>query len=62
MLEATQVIGKLGANIEIIFRNSKERKPYHSLKDELMLVENYLFIQQTRYQEKLKFQVPDKMK
>ena len=57
--EATQVIGKLGANIEIIFRNSKERKPYHSLKDELTLVENYLFIQQTRYQEKLKFQVPD---
>lgn len=53
--EATKVLGALGNNIEIIFRNSKERKPYHSLGDELTLVQNYLYIQQARYAEKLHF-------
>ena len=37
--ETTLVIGKLADNLEILYRNTQSRKPYHSLTQELEVVQ-----------------------
>ncbi len=56
--EAVSVLSKLGANIRLVFRNSREKKAHHSLSEELQLVENYLFIQKKRFGGHLSFELP----
>lgn len=57
--EAVSVISKLGENIRLVFKNSREKKAFHSLKEEMLLVENYLFIQKKRFGNQLEYQLPD---
>lgn len=47
--EAVKVISRMSENIRMVFQQSRQGTPYHSLKEELRLVENYLYIQHTRY-------------
>lgn len=56
--EATKVLAKLGENIRLVFRNTRAGKPFHHLADEMKVVENYLFIQQMRFGERLRFELP----
>ncbi len=60
--EAVSVISKLGENIRLVFKNSREKKAFHSLKEEMLLVENYLFIQKKRFGNQLEYQLPDASK
>ncbi len=57
--EAVRVVGKLSENISTVFKNSRIKRAYHSLKEELKLTENYLFIQKCRFGEKLSYEMPD---
>jgi hypothetical protein len=57
--EAVKVISKLGENIRIVFKNSRDKRPFHSLADELKLVENYLFIQKQRFGQNLEYTLPE---
>ena len=57
--DAVKVVGKLSENIRTVFRNSRDKKPYHSVKMEMLLVENYLFIQKQRFKERLYYELPD---
>jgi hypothetical protein len=56
--EAVAVVGRLSENIAKVFKNSRQKKPFHSLKEELALTENYLYIQGCRF-KKLKYEMPD---
>jgi len=56
--EAISVISRLGENIRLIFRNSREKKAFHSLQEEMKLVENYLYIQKKRFTGHIEFQLP----
>ena len=51
--EATIVLGKLEKNINIIFINTKEKRSFHRLEEELILVENYLYIQKKRFGDRI---------
>jgi hypothetical protein len=53
------VISKLGENIRLVFKNSREKKAFHSLEEEMKLVENYLFIQKKRFTSHLDYELPD---
>jgi sensor histidine kinase YesM len=55
--DSVAVLSKLSDNISTIFKNSRNNKSYHSLQDELKLVENYLFIQQKRFGAHLKYEI-----
>lgn len=55
---AGEVIDKLAANIRTIFTHSREKRAYHSLREELILVENYLKIQQERFRGKYRYTLP----
>ncbi len=55
--EAVRVVSKLAENVKIVFSNSKDKKPYHSLKNEMTLVENYLFIQKKRFGDAFEFEI-----
>lgn len=57
--DAVGVISKLGENIRLVFKNSREKKAFHSLKEEMKLVENYLFIQKKRFTSHLDYELPD---
>jgi hypothetical protein len=57
--EAVKVVGKLSENIKTVFVNSRENKPFHALKMELLMVDNYLFIQQCRFRDKLSYELPE---
>ncbi|MEO6038459.1 MAG: histidine kinase, partial [Saprospiraceae bacterium] len=56
--EAVKVVGKLSENIATVFKNSRQKKPYHALLDEMKLAENYLFIQKCRFRERLHYDLP----
>ncbi len=56
---AVRVVGRLAENIEMVFKNSRAKKSYHSLRDEMKLVENYLVIQKSRFGAKLDYELPD---
>ena len=57
--DAVKVVGKLSENIRTVFRNSRNKKPFHSVKMEMTLVGNYLFIQKQRFKERLYYELPD---
>lgn len=56
--DAVGVISKLGENIRLVFKNSREKKAFHSLEEEMKLVENYLFIQKKRFTSHLDYELP----
>ncbi len=56
--EAVKVIGKLSENISTVFKNSRKQINYHSLREEIQLTNNYLFIQKCRFGDKLNVEVP----
>ena len=57
--DAVGVISKLGENIRLVFKNSREKKAFHPLKEEMRLVENYLYIQKKRFGDHLSYELPD---
>lgn len=57
--EAVNVVGKLSQNISMVFKNSRQKKPYHALREELRLTENYLFIQKCRFRDRLQYEMPE---
>lgn len=58
--EAVRVVGKLSENISTVFKNSRMKKAFHSLREELHLTENYLFIQKCRFGDRLTYEMPGK--
>lgn len=56
--EAVRVMGKLSENIGVVFNNSRMGRSYHTLREEMQLTENYLFIQQRRFGDKLNYEMP----
>lgn len=56
--QAVAVIQKMAINIKTIFRNSRERKSHHPLREELLLVENYFRIQQARFGDVFQYKMP----
>ncbi|WP_170110222.1 sensor histidine kinase [Flavilitoribacter nigricans] len=57
---AGEVIDKLAANIRTVFTHSRDKRAFHSLWDELILVENYLKIQGERFRERYQYILPAK--
>ena len=57
--EAVALVGRLSENIRTIFLHSRNGRAYHSLGEELRLVENYLLIQRIRYGQSIKYRLPD---
>lgn len=57
--EAVRVVGKLSENISTVFKNSRMKRAYHSMREEMKLTENYLFIQKCRFGDKLTYEMPD---
>ena len=55
--EASEVVEKLSQNIGMVFESSKNSKAFHSLKEEMILVENYLNIQQKRFGDRFNHQI-----
>ena len=52
-----KLISNLSDNIARIFRKTKKGKAYHTLSNELKLVENYISIQQIRFSNSFSFEV-----
>ena len=57
--EAVRVVGKLSENIAAVFKNSRQKKPFHALSEEIKLAENYLYIQKCRFRERLHYALPN---
>lgn len=55
--EAAEVVEKLSQNIGMVFESSKNAKAFHSLKTEMILVKNYLDIQQKRFGDRFDLQI-----
>lgn len=55
---ARLIIGNLAENIRIVFRLSRNKAAFHSLLDEMKLVENYLTIQTKRFGDRYQFILP----
>ncbi|MCB0584536.1 MAG: histidine kinase [Phaeodactylibacter sp.] len=55
---ANQAIGKLAENIRAVFQKSREKKAFHSLLDEMKIVQNYLAIQNRRFDGRYEFILP----
>lgn len=56
--ETVSVISRLGENIRVVFKNSRQKRAFHSLKEEMQLVENYLYIQKKRFGAHIEYQLP----
>ena len=50
-----KLIGRLSENIAIIFSNTKEGKAYHSIDEELNVIQNYIEIQKIRFRNSFQF-------
>jgi sensor histidine kinase YesM len=57
--ESVRVIDKLARNIHLIFQNSRDKKPFYSLAEEMVLVRNYLYIQHQRFGSNLCYALPE---
>jgi len=57
--EGVAVVGKLSENIRAVFKNSRAKKAFHSILDELRLTENYLYVQKRRFGTKLNYKMPN---
>ncbi len=53
--DLTVMIGRLSQNIAYIFNKTKKGIPYHKLKEELILVENYIAIQKLRFNNSFEY-------
>jgi hypothetical protein len=56
--EAVQMIDRISENIRMVFTRSRQGTPFHTLKEELNLVQNYVHVQQIRYGDELKCDIP----
>ena len=56
--EAVQMIDRISENIRMVFTRSRQGTPFHTLKEELNLVQNYVHVQQIRYGNELKCDIP----
>ena len=56
--ETVKVIGRLSQNIRYIFNNTRKGQASHTLKDELVLVSNYITIQQIRFDNSFVYKGP----
>ncbi|MFT6334319.1 MAG: hypothetical protein ACJATI_001056 [Halioglobus sp.] len=54
-----KVIGRLSENIEHIFLKTKKGIAYHTLAEELKLVENYVEIQKVRFKDSFEYHPPN---
>lgn len=55
---ASEAIGKLAENIRAVFQKSRNSEAFHSLKEEMDLVRNYLSIQARRFEGRYRFMLP----
>ncbi|MEP7322836.1 MAG: histidine kinase [Saprospiraceae bacterium] len=58
--EVVDVIDRLSENIGTVFTHSRNGEAFHSLPDEMKLVDNYLSIQQATYRNFLSLSMPPK--
>ncbi|MFN7119402.1 MAG: sensor histidine kinase, partial [Saprospiraceae bacterium] len=58
-LSSVSIIERLAENLKIIFINSREKRAFHTLWDEMQLVENYFRIQKVRFGDKVTYHLPD---
>jgi hypothetical protein len=56
--EAVAMVGRLSENIRTIFLHSRNGRAFHTLEEELRLVENYLLIQRIRYGQSIECELP----
>jgi ligand-binding sensor domain-containing protein len=56
--EAVSVIGKLAENISAVFRNTIKNQPFHTLGEEMYLLNNYFIIQKFLLGNKLTYILP----
>lgn len=52
-----KVIGRLSENIRYIFDTTRKGKAYHTLKDEMNLIQNYVTIQRIRFNRSFEFRI-----
>lgn len=57
-VEAVQLIDRMSENIRMVFSKSRTGEPFHTIKEELHLVKNYLYIQQLRYEDLVESHIP----
>ena len=55
---ARLLVGNLAENIRIVFGMSRNKEAFHSLLEEMKLVENFLIIQSKRFGDKYRFLLP----
>ena len=60
--DAVDMIDLLSQNIQTVFRNTRNKKSYHTVIEEFRLVHNYLQIQKYRFTDKLDFELPNDKK
>lgn len=54
------MITRLAENFSMVFNKQAGHYALHTLAEELKLIDNYLYIQQCRYGDKLNFDMPEK--
>jgi len=55
--ETTTIVGRLSENVDLLYENTQNERVYHSLMKELQIVQNYIKIQQIRFNNSLFVQV-----
>lgn len=55
-LELVRVVGRLSENIHTIFHNTRQNKAFHTLEEELKIVDNYIAIQKIRFSDSFRFE------
>jgi sensor histidine kinase YesM len=60
--DAVDMIDLLSQNIQTVFKNTRNKKSYHTLAEEFRLVHNYLQIQKYRFTDQLDFELPNEEK
>lgn len=56
--DTAKLIGGLRNNVKILYDNTQSGKVFHSLDKELLVVKNYLFIQEKRFGGVITYQIP----
>lgn len=54
--ELVRVVGRLSENIHTIFHNTRQNKAFHTLEEELKIVDNYIAIQKIRFSDSFRFE------
>lgn len=58
-VDSVRMISRLAENISLVFSNSLKKVGFHSLRDELRLTANYLYIQSVRFGKGLEYVLPE---